>query len=150
MPLYYLETSALVKLYIREPGTQKMLLLVNDVRNHRFTLLALARVEFHSAVGKRERQGDIDRSIARSLCERFDQHLETKFIKQIVNESLLDIATDFVDRYSLRAYDAIQLAGCATLKAASANEEPTFVCSDRPLLKAAELEGFICLDPAES
>ncbi len=49
MALYYLETSALVKLYVREPGTDRMLRLASRTANHRLAVLALTQVEFRCA-----------------------------------------------------------------------------------------------------
>jgi predicted nucleic acid-binding protein len=49
-----------------------------------------------------------------------------------------------IDRYPLRAYDAVQLAGCLVL---SAIEDLTFVCSDLQLLEAARSEQLSVLDP---
>lgn len=149
MALYYLDTSALVKLYIREPGTDRLLRLATRVSSHRFAVLALAQVEFHSAIRKRERLGDIDAPVAAQVLGRFERHLEGRFLRQIVSDSVLDTATGLVDRYPLRAYDAIQLAGCLAFKAAAGGEQPVFVCADRQLLDAAGCEGLEFLDPCE-
>ena len=148
MGLYYLDTSALVKLYIREPGTDHMLRLAARTNKHNFNVLTLARVEFRSAIRRRERKGDIEGSAAARLLSQFDQHLETKFVRQALSESLLDVASGLLDRYALRAYDAIQLAGCLTLSAASDADEPVFVCSDQRLIDAAKAEGLRSLDPS--
>lgn len=102
MALYYLETSALVKLYVREPGTERLLRLVSRTNNHRFAVLTLSRVEFHSAIRRREREGDIDPSLGRRLLNRFGEHMETKFVKQVINDSVLDIAASLVDQHPLR------------------------------------------------
>lgn len=148
MALYFLDTSALVKLYVREPGTELLLRLVARTNEHRFALLVLARVEFRSAIRRREREGDIESGIAKQLLDRFDQHLETKFESQGVGDSVIDVACSLADRHALRAYDAVQLAGCLTLKTSSTRDEPTFVCADRRLLEAAESEGLPVMDPS--
>ena len=150
MALYFLETSALVKLYVREAGTERLLRLAARAANHRFAVLALARIEVHSAIRRRQREGEFDVSIANRLLNRLDQHLESRFMKQLLNDSLIDLATELVDRSALRAYDAVQLAGCLVLKANSGKEAPTFVCSDQRLLQAAANEGVACLDPASA
>ena len=147
MGLYYLETSALVKLYVREPGSERLLRLAARINNHRFAVLALSRVEMHSAIRRRQREGDIDAAIADRLLSQFEQHLESRFIKQALNDQLIDLATSLVKRNALRAYDAVQLAGCLMLKENSATDEPSFVCSDQRLLQAAEMERLACLDP---
>jgi hypothetical protein len=146
--LYYLETSALVKLYVREPGTERLLRLVSRSANHRLAVLALSQVELRSAIRRREREGDIDSLLASRLIERFDQHLEGRFLRQMVNDAVLDAALVLADRYPLRAYDAVQLAGCLALRVTSQRDDPVFVCADRQLLLAAESEGLASLDPA--
>jgi predicted nucleic acid-binding protein len=146
--LYYLETSALVKLYIREPGTERMLRLVSRANNHRFVVLTLSRVEFHSAIRRREREGDVETSLAQRLLSRFDEHMETKFLKQVLNDSVLDLAASLVDRYPLRAYDAVQLAGCLMLRVGSGKDHPSFVSSDERLIEVASAEGLQMMNPS--
>jgi hypothetical protein len=150
LALYYLETSALVKLYVQELGTDRLLRLAARANHHRFAVLALARVEMHSAIRRRQREGDIDQLVAERILSQFEQHLESRFIKQMLNDPLIDLATSLVNQHALRAYDAVQLAGCLTLKDNSASDEPRFVCSDQRLLRAAENEGLACLDPASA
>ena len=147
MALYYLDTSALVKLYVREAGTDRLLRLTRPELNHRFALLAIAPVEFRSAIRRRERAGDIEEPVAVEIVNRFTQHMETMFIQQALNEAVLDTASRLIDRYPLRAYDAVQLAGCLVLKAVSGKQGPIFVCSDRPLLEVAGSERLPLLDP---
>ncbi len=147
MALYYLETSALVKLYIREAGTDRLLQLASNSAENRFAVLALSQVEFRSAIRRRQRAGDIDSKIASLVLDRFDQHLEARFLRQVLSDSVLDVASEMIDRYALRAYDAVQLAGCLALKTTVGAEPPAFVCSDQQLLEAARSELLSVLDP---
>jgi predicted nucleic acid-binding protein len=147
LALYYLDTSALVKLYVREPGTDQVLRLAQRGAGHRLAILALSPVEFRSAVRKRQRLHDIDDSVANQIVARFGQHLETRYVCQMINNGLLDLAGALVDRHPLRAFDAIQLAGCLTLQRSSQEPEIFFVCADRDLLNSAEAEGLKVLDP---
>jgi predicted nucleic acid-binding protein len=146
LALYYLETSALVKLYVREPGTDRLLQLVNLVEN-RFAVLSLSQVEFRSAIRRRERAGDIDPNAASMLLDRFQQHQESRFLRQVLTDAVLDGASEMIDRYALRAYDAIQLAACLELKFTVSMEPLIFVCSDQQLLAAAHSELLSTLDP---
>jgi uncharacterized protein len=148
LSLYYLETSALVKLYIRETGTERLMRLAARASGHQFAVLTLARVELHSAIRRREREGDIESALANRVLTRFEQHLETRFLKQMVNDALLDTACALIGRQFLRAYDAVQLAGCMALRTVSGGEVPIFVCSDRRLIEAAQAEGLSSLDPS--
>ena len=124
-----------------------MLGLVNALELNQFAILAIAQVEFRSAVRRREREGDLGGAVAAEVLERFNLHLATLYIKQGVSDAVLDLATTVIDRYPLRAYDALQLAGCLAVKAA-APSNPVFVCSDHKLFDAAKTEGLVCLDPS--
>lgn len=146
MGVYYLDTSALVKLYVREPGTEHMLRLADTDGGHAFALLGLARVEFRSAVRQRERSGDVAHDIADNLIDSMDGHLASFFLVQPLTDLVIQEAAALLDRHALRAYDAVQLAGCIMLRA-RLGRHPTFVCSDRQLVRAAEDEGMAVLDP---
>ncbi|MGO8791562.1 MAG: type II toxin-antitoxin system VapC family toxin [Terriglobia bacterium] len=146
MALYYLHTSALVKLYVREPGTDRLLQLASNPAENRLAVLAITPVEARSAVRRRERSGDIDPKSASQILDRLQRHMESRFIRQALNEMVLDGALEMIDRYALRAYDAVQLAGCLALKTAD-TESPTFVCSDQHLLHTARSELLAVLDP---
>ncbi|MGA7446393.1 MAG: type II toxin-antitoxin system VapC family toxin [Terriglobales bacterium] len=150
MALYYLETSALVKLYVYEPGTDRLLDLTASDAGHRFAILSLAQVEFRAAIRGRQRRGEIPDDSANELVESFRRHSEGKFLIQPFSDSLLDVASALIDSYPLRGYDAAQLAGYLVLRSTSGPEEPTFVCSDRVLLSAARNEGCPVLDPTSA
>ena len=147
MTLYFLDSSALVKLYVQEPGTDRLLPLISGQPENRFAVLALSIVEVRSAIRRRQRAGDIDALVAGAILESVQSHMETRFIRQAINDTVIDSALEMIDRYALRAYDAVQLAGCLALCAIAA-ETFTFVCSDQRLLEAAQSERLGVLDPA--
>ena len=147
LALFFLDTSALVKLYVQEPGTDRLLPLFSDQPDNRFAVLAISVVEFRSAIRRRQRAGDINASAATAILESVQSHMETRFIRQMINETVIDTALEMIDRYALRAYDSVQLAGCLVLSAI-AEEAYTFVCSDHLLLEAARSEQLTVLDPA--
>ncbi len=148
MALYYLESSALVKLYVYESGTERLLSLSASDAGHRFAILSLAQVEFRAAIRRRQRGGEIPVHVADELIESFRRHAEGRFLIQSFSDSLLDVALALIDNYPLKGYDAMQLAGYLVLRSISGSEEPTFVCSDRVLLSAARNEGCPILDPS--
>jgi uncharacterized protein len=148
LALYYLETSALVKLYIREPGTDTLLRFASAEAGHRLVILTLAVVEFRSAIRRRERAGDLSGSAANQLILKFDAHVESRFLSQPLNDTVMGRALGLVDRYPLRAYDAVQLAGCVVLRDMPAGDQPIFVCADHALIEAAEAEGIPAINPA--
>jgi predicted nucleic acid-binding protein len=148
LALYYLETSALVKLYVYETGTDRLLGLTASDAKHRFAILSLAQIEFRAAIRRRQRGGEIPDPAANELIESFSRHVEGKFLIQSFSDSLVDVASALIDSYPLRGHDAAQLAGYLVLRSLSGNEEPIFVCSDKVLLAAARNEGCVVLDPS--
>lgn len=143
---YFLDTSALAKLYVREEGTESMLELTKLAPVRSLAALSLSRVELHSAVRRRARGNTLDARAVEDVLRRFEDHWGTYFLIQPVTEFVLSRAIEVVDRHALRAYDALQLAGCMTLRDA----DPTwagFICSDLELLAAAEQEGVPTINP---
>lgn len=149
MPLYYLETSALVKLYILEAGSDRLLRIAKNLEN-RLAILSLSPVEVRSAIRRRERAGDIDSKVAALVLDQMTQHLTARFIQQDLDTKVLAVSFDLIDRYALRAYDAVQLAGCITFIREADPQPVTLVCSDIALLEAARSESLIILDPCSS
>lgn len=146
MAVYYLDTSALVKLYVQELGTDVVLSLANDLADDQLAILDLARVEFRSAVRRRERAGDIESAQAFQILAQFDEHVSELYVTQPCNSSVVEEATRLLDHHAVRAYDAVQLAGAITLQSGSLSEM-TFVCADKELVKAARIEGLTVMDP---
>lgn len=149
MALYYLDTSALVKLYVREPGTDQMIRLASTSSGHTLSVISLARVEFRAAVRKRERTGDVPHEMAEALIARMERHWPDLYLVQPVTEAVVEEAAALLDRHPLKAYDAMQLAGCLSLRS-RLPERPSFVCSDRQLLRAAQAEGLTAVNPVAS
>jgi len=146
--LYFLDTSALVKLYVREQGSDRMVALAAAAAGNRIAILSFAQVEFRSALRRRQKAGDIPSGTADQLLDIFQLHVESRFSAQPVTDYMLDVACQLTDRYFLRALDAIQLAGYVNLRNSAVSEAPFFVSGDRELLAAATLEGAPVLDPS--
>lgn len=144
MASYYFDTSALVKLYLREPGSEEAVQLTQK-SGTRLAASVLARVEGRSAFRALARRGAIPASAAAELIEQLERDLREAFVLQPISDALLQSASALLDRRALRAYDAVQLASCLML--ASAAERACFVCSDRQLLAAAAEEGLPVFDP---
>jgi predicted nucleic acid-binding protein len=150
MALVYLDTSALVKLFVQESGSPVVLDLARVGSGHTIALLELSRVELHSAIHRRERAGDVSPGTARRARDVLDRHLRSRFVVQRLTEPLLDRACNLVERYALRAYDSLQLAGAIECATGQETEDNFFVSADRSLGAAAASEGLKAIDPSES
>jgi predicted nucleic acid-binding protein len=146
--LLYLDTSALVKLYVQEQGTEKMLELAHPDAGNRLVILSLSRIEFRAAVRRRAKLGDIDAQLADEMIGEFNGHISNVFQLQPVNEPVMDAACSAIDQHYLRAYDAMQLGGYVALRKNIGEEvAAVFVCADEKLLNAATDQGFPILNP---
>lgn len=132
--MLYLDSSALAKLYIAEAGSQDVRALVESNRGRVFTcvvtwvevLSALARCRRERRISPREYQLQ-QRAVAADWG-----------LWHQVNVTLpvLAPAKRLIERYALRAYDAVQL--CSALWVG----RPMFACFDQKLREAAAGEGL--------
>ena len=69
---------------------------------------------------------------------------------QAVSQAVLDRAVDVIRKNPLRAYDAIQLAGCLVMASrATMRGSPIFVTGDHALIEAARQEGLTAWNPSD-
>ena len=148
MASVYLDTSALVKLYVEEEGTARVLGLVAGTDGGQAVILDLALIECRSAVRRREREGDISRADADRILDRLEVDASS-YLVQPSNSAVIEEAARLIDRYPLRAHDAIQLAGCVVVRE-GVPAGVTFVCADVQLCLAAGQEGLAVLNPVSS
>ncbi len=148
MASVYLDTSALIKLYIEEEGTAKVVSIATGADAQHVVILDITRVESRSAVRRRERASDISGPEANGVLSRMEQDESSFFLVQPSSSGVIEEAARLVDRYPLRALDALQLAGSLVFQR-SAPGPVTFVCADAQLCHAAEQEGLTTLNPTE-
>lgn len=146
MASVYLDTSALVKLYIEEEGTSQVIRLLSEAEGKRAVILDLAIIESRSAVRRREREGDISGAVADQILHRVEKDVSASFLVQPCTAGVLEEAARLIDQYPLRAYDAIQLAGCLLVRGGLL-ETLTFVCADTRLCEVAGSEGLPVVNP---
>ena len=146
MASVYLDTSALVKLYIEEEGTARVIALTADRDEVQVVVLDIALIESRSAVRRRQREGDISDADADRILKQIEEDAAASFLLQPSTSAVMEEAARLIDRHPLRAYDALQLAGCLVVR----HDLPgplTFVCADTRLCEAAGLEGVVTLNP---
>lgn len=141
MALVYLDSSALVKLCVRERDTPLAVALWEGA--DALVTSRIADAEVRSVLAAGERIGRIDAAPAAQARERW-QALWPGLTLVEVSETVSDAAADLVGRRPLRAADAIHLASALLLHEA----QPLFAAWDRRLASAARAEGLTVLPPA--
>jgi uncharacterized protein len=140
--IYFLDSSALVKRYVRETGTDAVARLFRR-RSSKLAASGLALVEVPSALIRRARQGDLRMEQARAQAEQLAADMEELYVVE-PRKTVLDLAKELVERWPIRAYDAVQLGSAVRLARASGSAV-TFTCADRGLASAAAGEGLKAL-----
>ena len=148
MASIYLDTSALLKLYIEEEGTSRVTQVTADADRQDIVILDIARVEFRSGIRRRERESDLTGAEANRVLNQLELDVSSRLLVQPSSSAVLEEATRLVDQHPLRALDALQLAGSLVFQR-SAPRPVTFVSADTQLCLAAEREHLATLNPLE-
>lgn len=112
--IVYIDTSALVKRYIREEHSEKVAELL--ATNKAVASVAITFVEFTSALVKAVRLQRIDRQDAEKVHEVFWDDWGRRIIWISVQDDVIVRASCLACRHELRAYDAVHLAAATWLR----------------------------------
>lgn len=111
MAAFFLDSSALVKAYIRETGTDWVLELLNAQPPYEFFIARITAVEVVSAIVRRSRGGVLAAEDASNAVRRFLETLEENQYGVLdVTDRLIEHAIQLARTRYLRGYDAVQLA----------------------------------------
>ena len=135
--IYYLDSSVLVKRFVREEGSPRVRQLS---RTARLATSTLARVEVRSAVARLLREGSLEEMNATRALRRVEQVWSELILMEARGKTLV-LARDLVARHALRAYDAVHLASAIRLSV-DTDVAVTFGCADAALTRAAKAEGL--------
>ena len=103
----YLDTSALIKLYIRERGTEEVNLWVTEADVIGTCLITLA--EANAAIARAVRIKSLSQRTGERVIELLHQQW-LFYIKIPISEKSISRAADLAWSRGLRGYDAVQLA----------------------------------------
>jgi uncharacterized protein len=144
---YFLESTALAKLFVQEPGTDALIRLMEEVEDNRKLIAACAPLEVYAAIRRRERVGEISHQDAASALEIL--RLEAaRMVQEPLNPAVLEAARQLLDRSALRWPDALQLGAAIVARDMFQSTEIIFLSASLSLLEAARAEGFRALNPA--
>ena len=148
---YYLDSSAIVKRYAIEAGTNWVVTITDAGSDNSILLSEITLAEVAAALSAKQRAPDgisiEDRDHALSL---FLQECRDRYLLLAVDRETLDLAVDLCLRHPLRGYDAVQLATAllASNDLVAAGRSPlTFVSAEDDLLNAAQKEGLEIENP---
>lgn len=134
--MIYLDTSSLVKLYVEEEYSQKVVDLVRSSTVTATSLVAYA--EARAAFARRFMEKAFTPDEYGRLIASFNEDWENYLLVQVTKE-LVRLAGDLAEKHGLRGFDAIHLSSAVSLRR-ELSGSVIFSCSDQKLQKASQIE----------
>lgn len=153
MPVYFLDTSALVRRYVSETGMQWVRDLCDPATANIIIVSQLTQVEAVSAFCSKARDQNPRTGISPAdrdqLISLFRQDLQRNYSVVDVTDNLCLRAADLCTHHKLKAYDAVQLSSALAVKDSLRQQgiDVTFVSADNNLLSAAAAESLLTDNP---
>jgi uncharacterized protein len=136
----YLDSSALVKLFLDEPGAAEVSRALDEA--YLTGTVSISRAEVIAALSKAVRRGALSLEDATSARHRFRIEWPDYFQLQ-VSDLLIDRACDLAWTHGLRGYDSVQLAAALIWQAAI--DEPVVMATFD--IRLWETAGHLGLEP---
>ncbi|RJP55159.1 MAG: PIN domain-containing protein [Deltaproteobacteria bacterium] len=137
--ILYLDTSALLKKYLKEEGSNDVISLWK--KTSAIVTSTVAYAETLASIYRKKREtGEFDQRFFKAVLTSFQKDWKS-FIHVDVNKDLNETIDKLTIAYPLRGFDAIHLASALILYE-KIQENFIFVCYDKRLLKAAKEEGL--------
>jgi predicted nucleic acid-binding protein len=144
--ILFCDTSALVKLYVREAGSDA--LLAEAGAASAVAVCRIAWAEAVAAMARRARDVPADAEALDAARQRLREHW-SHYVVVEVTQALVERAGDYADTFALRGYDSVQLAAARTVQEAG-REDLRFACYDARLRKAAKVLGMSVFAEADA
>lgn len=136
--MLYLDSSALVKLYVREARSAEVMALAR--KSPQWLCHQVGYVEVRQALAAAERLERISAQVRSRAVARFVRDWGS--ISQVqVDAALLERAAELAEGFWLRGYDSVHLAAAERIRGA-VGERLVFACFDERLNRAARLIGL--------
>jgi len=136
--ILYVDTSALVKIYVEEAGSAQVREKADQAESLATSRIAYA--EARAALARKLKEHGLTHRDYRSAVEDLDQDWEDYFIVD-VSDAVVKFAGNLAEEHALGGAESIHLASGLTL-AKQAGESLTFFCFDGRLAAAARKDGL--------
>jgi uncharacterized protein len=145
---FFLEATAFAKLFVREPGTDALIRLMESVEDNRKLISAATPLEVYAAIRRRERAGQVATEAAVIAFELLRVEA-ARMVQQPLNPGVIEAARQLLERTALRWPEALQLGAALAARDMFPGTRITFVTASLALLEAARAEGLDAIDPAK-
>jgi len=148
--IYYTDTSALLRRYVQEVGSGWLIALIAPERYSMVITSKLTLAEMASAFARRRREGTVTDEVYREATQAFLDDCRTQYQLGDVDDPIIALARELLDRRPLRAYDAMHLATALIVNQFCVDtyqHSLTFLSADDNLNAAASAEGLAVDNP---
>jgi predicted nucleic acid-binding protein len=108
--VYFFDSSALVKRYAQETGSEWILALTEPAAGHSLYIARITAVEVVSALTRRQRGGSVSETDASTAMADFRHDLSHQYRVIEITPTVITRAMQLAETHGLRGYDAVQLA----------------------------------------
>ncbi len=147
---YFCDSSAIVKRYISETGTNWIIGLMRPSAKNEFAVAQITGVEVVSAISRRHRGNFLTTAQSDKAIRRFLRDFNNSFGVIKIDDAVIRNAIYLAQTHVLRGYDAIQLASVIALNTKLSKlglQSFIFISADNNLNSAAVAEGVTVDDP---
>ena len=146
---YYADDSVLVKRHVQDRGTAWFQSIADPTTGNLIITSRLSVVEVYSALNRRRREASLDARDYADIRDDFTTIASTEYRLLEITAAVIEQARILLERYPLRASDAVQLASAVTVQSVlqtAGLAGITLLAADADLLAAARAEGFATED----
>ncbi len=150
MPVYFFESSAMVKRFASERGGKFVLDLLRPSARNRFYAARIAEVEVCAALVRRQRDKTLPADQAAKGLRRLRRDFPRRFTHTAIGEIVIVEALRLVETYGLRGYDAVQLSAAIQANGERLSQGMAaliLVSADTEINNAAQAEGLTIENP---
>lgn len=140
----FFDTSALVKRYYDEPGTETVDRLIENEET-KVVVTAITVIEVISAFRRKYNRDDIPEKVVDELLTAFFDEALSDFLIVSTEEALFTYSFDLILKDDLRTLDSLQLS--SALAVSEEVESLWFVSADQELVSVAENRGLQAVNP---
>ncbi|MBM3274322.1 MAG: type II toxin-antitoxin system VapC family toxin [Candidatus Sericytochromatia bacterium] len=139
--IVYLDTSALVKRYVREDGSDRVVEVCSQENAFNLVSSELVVAEMASSLARRQREGLLGAEMLRAVWRAFIGDSTRQYRLHSVDRDVLTEGRRLLLAHSLRTLDALHLATAGRIRR-FAGDDCLFLTSDGRQEAAARAEGW--------
>jgi predicted nucleic acid-binding protein len=136
--ILYLDTSALVKRYFKEPYSDQVIAKWRDANE--IVTSSVAYAEALAAIYRKKRELALKDDLVKKIADALRKDWNG-FIRIHVNEELNEYIDRAIEGHPLRGFDAVHLASAMVMNE-QFSDNMLFICFDQTLIQAAIKEGI--------